>query len=56
MTQYTKTKVIKEFFAMTSKEIMTEYRALSSEDRLEIAQGAAQNLDLTQEACDFPLK
>jgi hypothetical protein len=51
----TKVQCIKDFFEMDAKSIMAEFKPLSQEDRLELAQGSAKNLGLTQEQVDFPL-
>ena len=54
-----KIKVIKDFFGMrdgdTAKDFMQEIKALSAEERLELAQGSALNLGLAADDVDFPL-
>ncbi len=54
-----KIKVIRDFFGVREgdalKDFSQEIKSLSDADRLELAQGAALNLGLTQEAVDFPL-
>ena len=55
----TKVKAIREYFGLrpgtTSADFMREYKDLSPEERLELAQGAARELGLTAAAVDFPL-
>ena len=55
-----KIKVIKDFFGNpengTAKDFMQEIKALSADERLELAQGAAVNLGLAADAVDFPLE
>lgn len=53
--QKTKVQVIKEYFELTANEAMKEFKVLTGEDRLELAQGAARNLGLTEDQVDFPL-
>lgn len=55
MVKKTKVQCIKEFFEMDARSVMKEYKPLSEEDRLELAQGSAMNLGLSQEDIDFPL-
>jgi hypothetical protein len=51
--------IIKEFFGLrpdtTTKDFMTEIKGLSPEDRLDLAQGAAIEMGLSQDQVDFPL-
>jgi len=55
-----KIKVIKDFFGMregdNAGDFMKEIKALSTEERVELARGAAQNLGLKAEDCDFPME
>ena len=55
MTELSAVRVIKDYFELTAQEAMKELKALSADDKLELAQGAAMNLGLTQEQCKFPL-
>jgi hypothetical protein len=54
-----KVGAIKKFFGMRSGDKLTDFRNeindLTEEDKLELAQGSALNLQLTQEEVDFPL-
>jgi hypothetical protein len=52
-----KIKVIKDYFASDTKasEFMKELKALDDTERLELAQGAALNMGLTQDEVAFPL-
>jgi len=47
--------VVREFFQLSAKEAMNEWRGLSEEDKLELAIGSAQNLGLTQGDVNFPM-
>ena len=51
--------VIKEYFGFRkgdkASDFMTEIKALSSDERLDLAQGAARDLGLTQDQVDFEL-
>ncbi len=60
----TQAKAIREFFGTERpgvdagskvKSFMDEYKALSLEDRLELAQRIAKQNGLTQDQCDFAL-
>lgn len=55
-----KIKVIKNYFGIregdTARDFLKELKHLDENTRLELAQGAAANLGLKQEECDFPLK
>lgn len=55
-----KIKAIKDFFGVHegegAKDFMTEIKALNADERLDLAQGSALNLGLTQEQVDFPLE
>ncbi len=54
-----KIKCIKDFFGNpeggTAKDFMQEIKALSTDERLELAQGAAKNLGLSAGDVDFDL-
>ena len=51
---------IKKYFGMragdNAGDFMKEIKAIDADERLELAQGAAKNLGLTPEECDFPLE
>ncbi len=55
----TKLAVIRDYFGMhtgdTLSDFVEELRQLTPEDKLELAQGAATELGLTQAGVDFPL-
>jgi hypothetical protein len=55
-----KIKVIKDFFGVregdTAKDFMQEIKALSADERLELAQGSALNLGLSADDLDFPIE
>jgi len=53
--QKSKIVVVREFFQLSAKEAMNEWRGLSEEDKLELAIGSAQNLGLTQGDVNFPM-
>ena len=59
MSKKTKLVVIREYFGVAPsnslKEFSAELKALSAEEKLELARGAATNLGLTQEDVDFDL-
>ena len=54
-----KVKAIKDFFGFRDgdrpTDFMKEIKALDSDERLELAQGSAQNLGLSADDVDFPL-
>lgn len=54
-----KVGVIRKFFGLREGDTLTDFskevKALSDAEKLELAQGAALNLGMTQEAVDFPL-
>jgi len=58
--QVSKIKVIKDFFGLregdTTKDFMTEIKELSNDERIDLARGAAQNLGIKPEDCDFPME
>jgi len=58
-TPKTKIGIIKDYFGIipdtTTKDFMNEIKELSLEERLELAQGAAANMGLSQDKVDFPL-
>ncbi len=51
---------IKQFFGLregdTAKDFMQEIKDLNADERLELARGSAQNLNITAEECDFPME
>ncbi len=55
----TKIGMIKDYFDFrpdtTSKDFMEEIKALSPEERLDLAQGAAAAMEMTEDQVDFPL-
>ncbi len=55
----TKIGMIKDYFGLrpdtTSKDFMEEIKALSPEERLDLAQGAAAVMGMTKDQVDFPL-
>jgi hypothetical protein len=59
MSKQSKVSVIKQYFGMhdgdTAKDFMVELKALSGDERLELAQGAAKELGLATEQVDFEL-
>lgn len=54
-----KISVMKEFFGMQPNQTLTQFaaevKALTEDEKLELARGCAKNLGLTQAECDFPL-
>ncbi len=54
-SKISKVVILRDYFEMSAKETMAEWKALSEADRLELAQGAAKNMGLTQDQVDFPL-
>lgn len=60
MAELSQTQVLNKFFfdpaeKLPPSEKMKQLKALSPEDKLELAQGAAKNLGLTQAEVAFPL-
>ena len=59
-TRKSKMIVLKDYFGFlpgqTLRDFSTELKALSSEERSELAQGAARNMGLTQDHVDFTLE
>lgn len=55
----TKIGMIKDYFGFrpntTSKDFMEEIKALSPEERLDLAQGAAKVMGMTKDQVDFSL-
>jgi len=55
-----KIKVIKDFFGLrdgdSTKDFMTEIKELNERERLDLARGAAQNLGIKPEDCDFSME
>ena len=51
--------IIKEYFGLrtgdTAKDFMLEYKALSDDERTELARGAAAAMGLSQSDVNFPL-
>ena len=52
-----KIKVIKDYFGLrpgsNTKDFMTEIKELSDEERIDLARGAAAEMGLKAEDCDF---
>ena len=57
MSLFNKVKVIRDYFGPweNSRDLMVQLKALSPEEKLELAVGAAKNMGLTQDQVDFPL-
>ena len=47
--------VIKEYFGMTPGDMRKEYKDLSVDDKLELAQGSAKALGLKAREVSFPI-
>jgi len=50
-----KPAVVREFFEMSAAEVMAEWKNLTTEDKDELAIGAAKCLGLTQDDVSFDL-
>lgn len=59
MTTRSKISLLKEYFGLrdgdTAKDFMMEMKALSGEERLDLAQGVAKEMKLSAEDVDFTL-
>ena len=55
-----KIHVLKAYFGMQPNQTLTQFaaevKALTEDEKLDLARGAAKNLKLTQADCDFPLQ